>query len=289
MSSNAIPTFETLRITFPIPHVAVVELNRPTKLNTLNQKMWLEVPECFSYLHSDSRCRVIVLTGAGRMFSAGIDLKDMKLAPSSGSDPARNAFWILDLVRPLQASFTAVESCRKPVISAIHGACIGGGIDLISATDVRYCTADCYFQIKEVDIGMAADVGTLNRLPHIIGNHSLMRELAYTGRKMDAREALSFGLVSKVLGTQQEMMAAALSLAADIASKSPVGVQGTKVNLNYAKDHTVEDSLNHILVWNSAMLQTQDTKVAGMASITKKDPRTLEFPDMLPPPYPSKL
>ncbi len=174
-----------------------------------------------------------MLTGNGKGFCAGIDLASLTVELTAlmqrGGDPARVSHGLRRLVAGYQASFTAIEKATQPVIAAVHGACVGAGVDMISACDMRYCTADALFQIKEVDVGLAADVGTLQRLPKIVGNQSLVRELAYTARALPAAEALQHGLVGAVYASQAELTDAAIKLAATIASKSPVAVAGTKV------------------------------------------------------------
>lgn len=177
------------------------------------------------------------------------------------------------MVLQFQDSFTSIERCPKPVVAAIHGACIGGGVDLISACDVRYATKDAFFQIKEVDVGLAADVGTLQRLPRIVGGDSLVRELCYTARKLGADEALRCGLVSRLLEDKDAVVAAAVQTAELIAEKSPVAVQGTKHNLIYARDHSVPESLRYMATWNAAMLQSEDVMKAAVAAISKEKPK----------------
>jgi len=282
--SSKLPSykFETLAVTFPSEYVARVELNRPTKLNAMNRLFWSECRECFEQLSHDSRVRCVVITAAGRVFTAGLDLIDMGGALTSDSpdenkkeseskkDAARMAYRTYKEITELQESFTKIENCNKPVIAAIHNGCVGGGVDLIAACDIRICAEDAWFTIKEVDIGLAADVGSLQRLPKIIGNHSLLRELAYTARKMDASEAMKLGLVSKVCKDRDETIRSALEMAKVIASKSPVAVWGTKMNLNYARDHSTADGLNYVATWNAGMLQTNDIAVAVQASFAKQ-------------------
>lgn len=243
-------TYETLSVTVPKPFVYQVELNRPTKLNALNKTMWLEIGKCFDDLALDENCRSIVITGAGKLFTAGIDLNDMMSLSSEiaeAEDIARKAKIFSILIEKYQKSMTSLEKCNKPVIAAVHGPCVGAGIDMITAADIRYCSKDAWFQVTEVSIGMAADVGTLQRLPKVIGSDSLVRELCYTGRKCHSADALSCGLVSKVFDDKESMVSGALDLAAEIASKSPVAVQGTKFNLVYSRDHTVQEGLDHIV------------------------------------------
>ncbi|PSN51277.1 Delta(3,5)-Delta(2,4)-dienoyl-CoA isomerase [Blattella germanica] len=174
----------------------------------------------------------------------------------------------------LTCIYLFILQCSKPVISAVHSACIGAGVDLITSADIRFCTKDAWFSVKEVDIGMAADVGTLQRLPRVIGNQSLVRELAYTGRQMMAPEAKECGLVSKVYEDKDSMLKGALELATEIAAKSPVAVQLTKRNIVYSMDHSVQEGLNHIRDWNQAMLQSEDFMNATMAQATKSPPPT---------------
>merc|ERR1711894_858417 len=169
-----------------------------------------------------------------------------------------------------QESFNILETCTKPVIAAVHSGCVGGGIDMITACDIRYCTSDAWFQVKEVDVGLAADVGTLQRLPKVVGNDSLVRELCYTARKMYAQEALQFGLVSRIFENKEDMVKSAIELATDISSKSPVAVQGTKVNLVYSRDHSVREGLEYVAQWNMSMLQSEDLIKAAMASMQKQ-------------------
>ncbi|KHJ93470.1 enoyl-CoA hydratase/isomerase family protein [Oesophagostomum dentatum] len=171
----------------------------------------------------------------------------------------------------LQVEFLAdyVVNCCKPVIAAVHGVCYGGGIDIISACDVRHCTQDAIFSIKEVDVGLAADVGSLNRLPKICGNESWLKEVSFTARNFGADEAFRFDLVSRVYSTREEMLKDVLDLAKKMAEKSPVAVQGTKIVLNYSRDHTVEEGLRFVATWNQSQLMTEDITKSVVAAITK--------------------
>jgi len=285
--------FETLAVTQPCDNVLQVTLNRPERLNAMNKTLWLEMSACFDAIAEDEDCRCVVVAAEGRVFTAGLDLGDVTLIQdlsggvaagaddeleddddenSDRPDVSRKAFHIHKLVLKFQDSFTSIERCSKPVIAAIHGACIGGGVDLVSACDVRYCTQDAFFQIKEVDVGLAADVGTLQRVPRIVGGDSLVRELCYTARKMFADEAHQCGLVSRVVENRDEVLKAALTTAQLIAEKSPVAVQGTKHNLVYARDHSVPESLRYMAAWNSAMLQSEDLMKSAVAAISKEKP-----------------
>ncbi|XP_052619396.1 galectin-4 isoform X3 [Peromyscus californicus insignis] len=239
--------YESIQVTSAQKHVLHVQLSRPEKRNAMNRAFWRELVECFQKISEDSDCRAVVISGAGKMFTSGIDIIDMaSLLQPPGDDVARMAWYLRDLISKYQKTFTVIEKCPKPVIAAIHGGCVGAGVDLISACDIRYCAQDAFFQVKEVDIGLAADVGTLQRLPKVIGNQSLVNELTFTARKMMADEALDSGLVSRVFPDKDVMLNAAFALAAEISSKSPVAVQGSKINLIYSRDHSVDESLDYM-------------------------------------------
>jgi len=269
--------YKTLRVTKE-DGILHVELNRPEKLNAMNRKFWQETRECFLAAAEDTETRVIVISAQGRAFSSGLDLNDM--APlSSGEatsgkavkrDPARSAYRLRREVLHTQESFNAIEACPQPVIVVGHGAVVGGGIDLMCTCCIRYASRDAWFTIKEVDVGLAADVGTLQRLPKIIGNEGVVRELAYTARKFTAEEALRVGFLTRLFDTREEALGAAMSLAKEIGQKSPVAVIGTKRMLDFTRNHSVEDGLEYIATWNAAMLQSPDMAVAAAASLHKK-------------------
>ncbi|MBN3310496.1 ECH1 protein, partial [Amia calva] len=273
------PTFETLRVTQLTDAVTHVELNRPAKRNAMNKAFWREMVECFSQISEDPECRAVVVSGAGKTFTAGIDLMDMAsiFMQSEEGDTARAAWKLRRTIQLYQDTFTVIEKCPKPVVVAVHGACVGAGVDLISACDIRLCSQDAWFQIKEVDIGLAADVGTLQRLPKAIGSRSLVNDLALTARKMWSDEAKSCGLISRVFADHEALMAGALAIAEEIAARSPVAVQGTKVNLLYSRDHSVQESLDYIATWNMSMLQTEDIIKSAQASLEKKSPKQVPF------------
>ncbi|XP_014704168.1 delta(3,5)-Delta(2,4)-dienoyl-CoA isomerase, mitochondrial [Equus asinus] len=275
-------SYESLRVTAAERHILHVELNRMEKRNAMNRAFWREMVECFKKIAQDADCRAVVISGSGKMFSAGIDLVDMAsdLLQPQGEDAARISWHLRRLIASYQETFSVIEKCPKPVIAAIHGGCIGAGVDLITACDIRYCAQDAFFQVKEVDIGLAADVGTLQRLPRVIGNQSLVNELAFTARKMMADEALGSGLVSRVFPEKEVMLDAAFALAAEISSKSPVAVQGTKINLLYSRDHSVADSLNYAASWNMSMLQTEDIVKSAQAAMEKKELKNITFSNL---------
>jgi len=283
MSEGATTTtysYNSLNVTVPSPFVYSVELNRPKKMNALNKEIWTEMGDVFTKLDTDPDCRVVVLSGAGRMFSSGIDLGDLTQLASivySEEDVGRKAMTMFTMVRHLQSLITTVEKCKKPVIGAIHNACVGAGVDLITTTDIRLCTQDAWFCVKEVDMGLAADVGTLQRLPKVIGSQSVVSDLCLTARRMKAEEAEKVGLVSTVFPGKEEMMEAALQMAADIASKSPVAVQGTKLNLVYSREHTVEEGLERVASYNMVMLQSEDVMKSALAAMDKDSDEKPEF------------
>ncbi|XP_076313799.1 delta(3,5)-Delta(2,4)-dienoyl-CoA isomerase, mitochondrial-like [Tachypleus tridentatus] len=268
-------SYETLDITSPHERILHVQLNRPDKLNAMNKVFWREILDCFREISDDTDIRVVILSGAGRMFSAGLDIGDMTdLITSQVTkklDVARRAKYLQSLITLYQESFNALEKCQKPVISAIHGGCIGSGIDLIAACDVRYCTQDAWFQVKQVDLGFAPDMGTLQRVPKAIGNNSMLREMVYTARKVEGFEAKEMGLISRVFPNKEAMLSEVDRLAESIASKSPVAVQGCKVALNYSRDHTISEGLKFMQCWNMTMLQSEDVIKGSEAVATKAE------------------
>ncbi|GJJ72197.1 Delta3,5-Delta2,4-dienoyl-CoA isomerase [Entomortierella parvispora] len=260
--------FETLKVTFPAPFVAHVELNRPKKLNAIDTAMWADIRSVFDTLRDDPEVRAIVLSGSGRCFTSGLDLFSMNL-PIVEDDASRTAFKIRPYLRNLQASLSSIELCDKAVVAAIHGPCIGGGIDITTACDIRYASKDAYFSVKEVDIGLAADVGTLQRLPKVVGDGSWVRELCLTGRNFDAKEALEHGFISKLVEDPAKVLAEAIATATLIAEKSPVAAIGTKHLLNYSRDHGVQEGLDYTAAWNMVMLTTPDLPAAAAAHMQK--------------------
>lgn len=249
------------------PHVIVVALNRPQKRNALSRQLWKEIGSAFSTLgRTGDGGRCIILRGAGETFCAGIDLTDPSFLPSSESENvAHTGLTFLDQLSDMQAAFTALEQCPLPIIAAIHGSCIGAGVDLITACDVRLCTSATVFCVKEVAVGLSADVGTLQRLPKIVGNQSWVREVCLSARSIPAEEALQVGLVSRVAASEQELAEMVDKLAGSIAAHSPVAVRGTKQALVYARDHTVEDGLQQIAAFNALALQGPDLMLAWHA------------------------
>jgi len=264
--------FETLKVTLT-DYIATVSLNRPDKANAMNATMWQEIRQAFEWVDRTPEARVAVLQAEGKYFTAGIDLQMLMgmNAQIANDCDARAREAMRRMILDLQDTLSSLERCRKPVLAAIHGGCIGGGIDLITCADMRYCSADAFFTIKKIDIGMTADVGTLQRLPKLVGD-GITRELAYTGRRFEADEAKSIGLVNRVFETREALYAGVHEVAASIAAKSPLSIRGTKEMLNYARDHTVADGLNYIATWNAAMLMSQDLNEAMAANMQKRTP-----------------
>ncbi|WP_340152851.1 crotonase/enoyl-CoA hydratase family protein [uncultured Marivirga sp.] len=253
--------------------VATVSFNRPEKSNAIHMPAWKEMKEIFNSLSERAEVRAIVLAGAGKNFCAGIDLELlMSVSQYQKIECAgRRSEEIRRLVFTLQEAVNAIEKCKKPVLAAVHGGCIGGGVDIIAACDMRYCSDDAYFTIKEIDLGMVADLGTLQRLPKLI-SPGMVSEMAYTGRKMDGKEAKEIGLVNQSYSSRDEMMESTHKLATTIASKSPLSIRGTKEVLKYSRDHSVEDSLQYMATWNAAMLLSDDFSEAFKASMEKRAP-----------------
>ena len=255
-----------------------IALNRPERSNAMSPEFWTELPRLMQEISRDQTIRCAVISGEGKNFSGGMDLSAFAdIAKLFEEEPGRAAHAMRETILGLQDAFSAIERAPFPVIAAIHGACIGAGVDLITACDIRLASADAFFSIEEIQIGMAADVGTLQRLPKLIAP-SVAAELAYTGRRFSAGEALGFGLVSAVHETPEKVLAAAFDLAAGIARKSPLAIAGIKRNLAYARDHSVADGLDYIATWNGGMLRSADLMSAVQAKMTKRE---AEFPDLL--------
>jgi len=251
--------------------IAHVQLNRPDKANAMNLAMWHEIREAFTWIDETPDSRVAILSGAGKHFTAGIDLSLLSGIHADIADTCngRQREKLRRMILDLQDTLTSLERCRKPVLAAIHGACVGGGIDLICACDMRYCTADAKFSVREVDVGMTADVGTLQRLPRLIGE-GMARELAYTARSFDGSEAHAIGLVNRSYANAAELLAGVGELARCIADKSPLAIRGSKEMISYGRDHSVADGLNYIATWNAAMLLSDDLGEAMAAARAKR-------------------
>lgn len=270
---GAPPPYTTLAVSEAAPHVLEVRLNLPSKSNAMSRAMWAELGAAFGRLTTEGGCadwRAVLLTGEGRNFTSGLDLADhaaLMLPPAAGGgggvDPARRAWSLHRLITSYQAAVSSLERCPVPVIACIHGACVGGGVDLVCAADVRFASADAVFVVKEVEVGLAADLGTLQRFPRLVGNDSLARELAFTARPWPAEEAARHGFVSAVLPDREAMRSRALATAQRIAALSPVAVAGTKAQLNYSRGRPVADGLAFAAAWNGGALQTGDVAVSA--------------------------
>jgi enoyl-CoA hydratase len=237
-------------------NVAHLVMSRPTELNTMNPTFWRELDEVLTRLHNEGTARALVISSTGKHFSAGMSLETFAGAISMDDQSPEGRAAIFDLLTDMQATFTKLENLRIPVICAIQGGCIGGAVDMVTAACIRYASADAFFCIQEINIGMVADVGTLQRLPKLIPL-AVVKELAYTGRRLSADKAMGHGLVNEVFDTHEATVAAALQCAKEIASKPPVAIWGTKQAVNYARDHSVEDSLRQMgwlqgAVWSNA-------------------------------------
>lgn len=258
--------------------VARILLNRPDKANSMTPDFWADLPRIVDALARDESVRCAVVAGEGRHFTGGMDLTAFaSLAGLFQKEPGRAAYAMRDLILALQNSFNALERARFPVVAAIHGACVGAGIDMITACDLRIASADAYFSVEEIHIGMAADVGTLQRLPKLIAP-AVAAELAYTGRRFPAEEAKAIGLVSAVHADKDAVLAAAHELAHAIAAKSPLAIAGIKRNLAYARDHSVADGLDYIATWNAGMLRPGELMAAVQAKMAKQQ---AAFADLL--------
>ena len=264
--------------------VAHVRLSRPDELNTMTPAFWRELPEIVTAISDEASARVVVLSSTGRHFSAGMDLAVFGgsgggLSGDEGETGRRQAR-TRSHARLLQWSFTALEKARVPVLAAVQGGVIGGAVDLVTACDLRYATEDAFFCVQEINIGMTADVGTLQRLGKVVPE-GFAREMAYTGRRVPARRAYEVGLVQGVYPDHAALVDGVLETAREIAAKSPLAVWGTKVAMNYARDHTVEEGLEQIATWQAGMFQPADMVEAFTAKAERRAP---VFPGLLPEP-----
>ncbi len=265
----------TLSTTDQVAHLV---LNRPEALNTMHPTFWRELDTVLAQLHQEGAARALVISSTGKHFSAGMALETFGGAIAMDDQSPEGRAAIFDLLTDMQATFKRLENLRIPVIAAIHGGCIGGAVDMVTAACIRYATQDAFFCIQEINIGMVADVGTLQRLPKLIPM-GLVKELAYTGRRLDAARAQAVGLVNEVFDTQEAMVAAALACAQEIAAKPPVAIWGTKQAVHYARDHSVEDSLRQMGWLQGAIWSNRHVRESVTAM---KQKRAGDFPALAP-------
>ncbi len=255
--------------------IAEVVLDNPDRLNAMAPVFFTEIKQAFEEIDADPEIRVAILWAEGRLFTAGLDLKaalEGVLGGNSGNGSVvTNNLDMYKTIHDLQDAMSASEKCRKPVIAAVHGHCIGGGVDLTTACDIRLCTKDATFAIHETKIAIVADVGTLQRITNVAGR-GMAREMAYTGKRLTADRALRCGLVNEVYEDKEKLLEGAREMAAEIAANSPLAVQGTKAVLNYSDEHTTEEGLEYVAQWNSAFLHSEDLKEAITAFIEKRQP-----------------
>lgn len=273
MTDSASLAFESSCFDVSIEHhIAHIQLSRPNEMNTMNMAFWKDLPVLIQQIDDQALARVIVISSTGKHFSAGMDLgvfSNPKAVPMTG-DPGRMGENLRRVVMQLQASLSSLEQARIPVLVAIHGGCIGGALDLVCAADCRYATEDAFFTIKETELGMTADVGTLQRFPKLVPE-GIVRELAYTGRKFTASEAKDMGLVNAVYPTHEALLDGVMTIAASIARNSPLAVVGCKEMINFSRDHTVEDSLKYMANWQSGMFRPNDMMKSFAAKAQKTE------------------
>lgn len=267
-------------------NIAHLQLKRGGELNTMVPEFWRELPEIVTDIDRNAKARVIVVSSTGKHFSAGMDLSVFTGGQSAGTAAvaskeergrgrANFRLGVLDI----QETFNALERARMPVLIAIQGGCVGGAVDFASACDCRYATEDAFFVIQEINLGMTADVGTFPRLCHLMPE-GMVRELAYSGRRLPAKKAMELGLVNAIFPTQDAMLAHVMAVAKDIAEKSPLAIYGSKVMINYARDHSIADGLDYIATWQAGMYNPEtDMKESFVAKAEKRDPK---FADLLP-------
>ena len=262
-------------------NVAHIVLNRPEAFNAMPRPFWNELPAIVHDINDDAKARCIVISSTGKHFTAGMDISvftDGDGVSAQGGDPHTRAEAFRQFVLTLQGSFNCLDSARIPVIAAIQGGCIGAGVDMTSACDIRFCTDDAFFQIAEINIGMTADVGTFPRLCKLTPE-GWVRELAYSGRRLPAAKAKQIGLVNETFATQEAMLAHVMELAHEIATKAPVAVAGSKRMINHARDHSIADGLDYIATWQAGMFSPPHMMEAFAAKAQKRDPN---FPDLAP-------
>ena len=254
--------------------IAHIRFNRPEKRNSMNEDFWTMFPKEVEELDNSGEIRALIVSSTGPHFSAGIDLsmfKDDIVENETDDEMGRSRGYFLQQLKFLQNAISCLEAARFPVVTAVQGGCIGGGIDLITAADIRICTKDAFFLIEEINVGLAADIGTIQRLPKIIPA-GIAREWTMLGEKVSAERAKEVGLVSSLHNNHEEMMSNAFEIAEKLASKTPLAMWVTKETLNYSRDHTVKESLENVALWNAATLHKEDVMSTMMSKMQKKKP-----------------
>ncbi len=255
-------------------HVAHLVLNQPKAMNTMHPQFWRELDGVLSDLHRSGEARALVISSTGKHFSAGMALETFGGAIQMNDATPEGRAAVFDTLSDMQATFTKLETLRIPVIVAIQGGCIGGAVDMVTACCIRYASAEAFFCIQEINIGMVADVGTLQRLPKLIPL-AVVKELAYTGRRLTADKAMHYGLVNAVFDSPEATLQAAMECAKEIASKPPVAMWGTKQAIHFARDHTVDESLKQ-MGWLQAAIWSN--RHVGEAVTAMKEKRAGNFP-----------
>ena len=259
-------------------HIAHLVLNQPQTFNTMHPTFWRELDEVLTEINKKAQARVLVISSTGKHFSAGMALETFAGAVQLDDQSPEGRAAVFDLLTDMQATFTKLETLRIPVLAAIQGGCIGGAVDMATACCIRYATTDAFFCIQEINIGMVADVGTLQRLPKLMPL-AVVKELAYTGRRLTAQKALAYGLVNELFDTPEATLAAAMQCASEIASKPPVAIWGTKQAVHYARDHSVEESLRQMGWLQGAIWSNRHVMEAVRAM---KGKRAADFPALHP-------
>ncbi len=254
-----------------IHRIAVVTINREAKSNAFNEGCWEELGEVFDELDNREDVRVVLLCAKGKNFSAGMDLSTLMAIPSrwENGDEAVKRKSIQAFIRKIQDCISSIENCSKPVIASVQGACIGGALSIVTACDFCFASEDAYFSIKEAQLGIVPDIGVLQRMPNFVPSGKLA-ELSYTARNFDANEAMEIALVNQVFPNREECFAHSKSIAERIEANSPLVIQGIKKMLLYKRDHSVEESLDYVSLWNASYLLSNDLVEAMTAYMEKR-------------------
>ena len=265
--------------------VAHIQLKRPEAFNSMTRAFWNELPAIVNQINDEASARAIVISSTGKHFSAGMDLtvftdgQGVSTSETARAEVGRSRLALRSEALRLQKTFNCLDEARMPVLMAIQGGCIGGAVDMSTCADMRYATADSFFVIQEINLAMTADVGTFPRLCHLLPQ-GLVRELAYSGRRLPARKAYELGYINEIFDTQEQMLKHVLELASEIASKSPLAIHGSKVIINYARDHSIKDGLDYIATWQAGMFNpTADMYESFKAKQEKRSPI---YDDLLP-------